>query len=135
MRLFLSAAGVIIKDNKILLCQRSSNEKRFPLYWACPAGTKKPDDENFEATAKREVEEEIGVIFNPIRFFKINCFEMEDMKFENHVFLGSIEGEIKLDPEEVNDCGWFTYKNAKKLNLAFSYSRLLDDLLEAKLLQ
>jgi mutator protein MutT len=53
------AAGLIIRDGKILIAQRRSNAHLGGL-WEFPGGKRKPD-ESFEACLVREVMEELGL--------------------------------------------------------------------------
>ncbi|HOI59895.1 MAG TPA: NUDIX domain-containing protein [Candidatus Pacearchaeota archaeon] len=60
--------ALIVKDNKILISQRSFNEKHDPLKWTIPGGKVEQTEGNvwniLEKTLKREVREEVGIIID-----------------------------------------------------------------------
>ena len=78
--------------------------------------------------AAREVEEECGLKFKPKELFGIYEMEIEDRKVISHLFLGDFSGDIQFDKEEVEDCRWCSYEEAKKLELSFFYDRVIEDL-------
>lgn len=53
-------AGIIVKDNSILLLQRHGNEKVFPNLWELPSG-KRDFGENSIRALEREIMEESGL--------------------------------------------------------------------------
>ncbi|MHB8525608.1 MAG: (deoxy)nucleoside triphosphate pyrophosphohydrolase [Candidatus Acidiferrales bacterium] len=55
----LVVAAVIVRDGRVLACQRSSSSK-FPLKWEFPGG-KVHDGESPQAALVRELREELGV--------------------------------------------------------------------------
>jgi 8-oxo-dGTP diphosphatase len=52
-------AALIIRDNKILVCQRTE-EQTMPLKWEFPGG-KVERDEDLRDALRRELEEELGI--------------------------------------------------------------------------
>jgi len=61
----LVVGGLIVKKNKILICQRSSDNEH-PLKWEFPGGKIKIQEEPYQAI-KREINEELKItIKNPI---------------------------------------------------------------------
>ncbi|MBT5021301.1 NUDIX hydrolase [Candidatus Woesearchaeota archaeon] len=133
-----SAGGILIKEvdgvKNILLCKRASTEPRFPGCWGCPAGRRDNQEESFEEIAVREVNEETGLEFNIGSLFGIYGMQLDDRKVITHLFLGDFSGEICFDFDEVEDCKWLTYSEAKKLELSFFYDEVLDNLFFNKLL-
>jgi len=53
------AAGVVFKDSKVLICQRSE-EGSFPLKWEFPGGKIEPGESSKEAL-RRELVEELAI--------------------------------------------------------------------------
>ena len=53
------SAGILIKNNKILLTQRLKTQP-YPYFWEFPGGKKK-DRESYFSCLKRELHEEIGI--------------------------------------------------------------------------
>lgn len=71
--------ALIVKDDKILISQRSLNEKHDPLKWTIPGGKVEKTEGNvfsiLEKTLKREVKEEVGLtIKDDIRLISNNTF-------------------------------------------------------------
>ena len=54
------ACGIIKYNNKILISQRSENQKEFPLYWEFTGG-KFEENENVCECITREVKEELNI--------------------------------------------------------------------------
>lgn len=52
-------AGLIIRDNTILICQRAEGQA-MPLKWEFPGGKVEPD-EDFKVALRRELDEELGI--------------------------------------------------------------------------
>ena len=128
MRLVVSASAAIIKGNKILLAKRSNTEDKFPGCWTFAGGKLDDPADTLAETAVREVKEEIGLdLKNPKMFGFYESFS-PDCHAIGHVFIGEASGELKLDPEEVEECGWFSYQETLKLEMAFAYRDVLDDL-------
>jgi len=121
--LILTAAGLMLKNDKILLVKRVATARLFPSCWACPGG-KAEQGETPKETAIREVKEETNLDFMPEKLFTINFFEDREM----YRFFGKWSGRIKLQEEEIADYNWFTYEEAKNLDFAFDYSFILKEL-------
>ncbi|MGE5819446.1 MAG: (deoxy)nucleoside triphosphate pyrophosphohydrolase, partial [Deltaproteobacteria bacterium] len=52
-------AGLIVRDGRLLICQRSAAAK-FPLKWEFPGGKVEPGEDPVEAL-RRELREELGI--------------------------------------------------------------------------
>lgn len=126
---FLAASGIILKENKILLLQRSNYSKSYPNFWGCPGG-RTEEGETPQQNAIREVKEECGLDFFPSKIIKIGVWQ--NKKF--YRFLGTWKGKIKIQEEEVKAYGWFTFQEAIKLNLSFDYREIIEILHQKKLL-
>lgn len=129
----IATSGIILKDRKILLIQRSGRTEAYPHCWACPGGRGEPG-ESPEQTTVREVKEEVGLDFKPTQLFKKNVFEVFGRRFAGYQFLGDWQGEPRLCEEEVTDCKWFTYDEAVKLRLAFNFRDIIEKLRKESLL-
>lgn len=63
--------GAVINDNKILILQRSDQEKVYPGMWELPSGKKEPL-EDWEQCLNREIKEETGLdvkVLLPVSIF------------------------------------------------------------------
>ena len=61
--MILAASGILLKDKKILLLQRSNYTQNFPDHWGCPGGRAEPN-ETAEENVIREVKEECNLVGN-----------------------------------------------------------------------
>lgn len=69
-------AGLVIKDNKTLIIQRSANEEVYPNLWELPSG-KRELFETSEDAVKREVKEETGLNVEPVMPVSVFEFRVE----------------------------------------------------------
>jgi len=135
MKIIIGCGGVILKDKKVLLTKRIDTKKNYPNHWTFPAGTPEDYDTTLEATAVREVKEEVNLDFKitkQLGFYETN---IEEKKFIGFIFLGEWSGDIKTLETEISDIGWFTYEETKKLKMAFSYNKAIEDLYNQKLIK
>ena len=128
MKIVMGAGAAIIKNKKLLLTKRVSTKKSFPNFWTFPAGGYEETDGLLENTAIREVKEEVGLNFKPAK--KLNFYELqnEGCLGVSHVYLGEWSGEVIFQKEEISEAGWFTYEEAKSLDIAFAYREAIEDL-------
>ena len=119
------AAGILIKENKILLGKRSRNRTFYPDVWDIIGGHCK-DNETPEQTVSRELEEEIGV--TPVNFYHVAVLhDSDDEDYEYHIYVvtewtGSPQN---MAPEEHSEIVWIAIDEALTLNLAHpSYGEL-----------
>jgi ADP-ribose pyrophosphatase YjhB (NUDIX family) len=127
--MILAASGIIIQNHKILLLQRSNYTQHFPKYWGCPGG-RAEKGETAEENVIREVKEECNLDFIPTKIIKTGIWQ--DRKY--YRFLGNWSGEISIQEEEVIDYNWFTFDEARQLNLSFDYREVIEILNKRKLL-
>lgn len=123
----IAAAGLIIKDKKILLTKRTKYTKAFPEHWTCPGG-RADEGETAEEAVVREVKEEINLNFKPTKLFHTGKWKDREL----YRFLGEWNGEIKVQEKEISEWDWFTYEKAIKLKLAFEYKEVLEKLRKEK---
>ena len=117
-------AGVVIRDNKILLLKG----KGYDYFWT--PGGKINGEESNEECLRRELKEEIGVSLVSIKLFKeydgVSFFNPE-IKQRQVVYLIEINGEIKPDAE-IESYVWMSkeeYEN-KKYNTQTDDNIILD---------
>ncbi len=73
----LVVGGLIVKSNKILICQRSSNNEH-PLKWEFPGGKVEKLEEPVQAL-KRELKEEIKITIQHPTYLCDYTFEYQDL--------------------------------------------------------
>ena len=127
--MILAASGIILKNHKILLLQRSNYTQHFAGYWGCPGGRAELG-ETAEENVIREVKEECNLDFTPTKIIKTGIWQ--ERKF--YRFLGNWSGNIRIQEEEVVDFNWFTYSEALQLDLSFDYRDVIEILNKSKML-
>jgi NAD+ diphosphatase len=112
----------ITRGHEILLARGT----RFtaPTY-SVLAGFVEPG-ENLEQCVRREVREEVGIELDNIKYFG-----SQPWPFPNSLMLGFTAefagGDLKLQPEEIVDAGWFRADNLPPIPGSISISRQLID--------
>ncbi|MGB3343552.1 MAG: (deoxy)nucleoside triphosphate pyrophosphohydrolase [Aequorivita sp.] len=87
--------AVILKENKILIAQRSEKMK-LPLKWEFPGG-KLEDGENEEQAIIREIKEELNIEILPSRRISSHVHDYGSFKIKLIAHLCTyISGEIRL---------------------------------------
>lgn len=125
-------AGLIVKDDKLLVCQRTRHQT-MPLKWEFPGG-KIEEGEQPRDALRRELEEELGILASvgdevariqheypnggmvELRFFVVRAFERE---IENRIF---------------RDMQWAEPKDLPKYDFLEADETLVRDLAAGKLL-
>lgn len=120
-------------DGRILLLQRNNYNHIFPYYWTLPAG-RWESWEKPEEIIIREVFEETGLKFEPIKLQYEYHTKNGEQDVHDHWFLWKYSGEIQVQKEEVKQFGWFSYKETQKLQIAFHYREIIDTLYKEKLI-
>ena len=100
-------AAVILYRNKILLLQRSTEERVFPNLWELPSGRRENLESSIQAL-KREVKEETGLnieIVHPINTFEYIIRKNKIIKDTTQInFLVKVKGycKVKVSNEHQN---------------------------------
>lgn len=121
-------AAVIVKDHKILLLKRSRREDDEAGKW-CLVNESIEENEPPEKAVIRGAKEEIGTDFTIVK-------QLQDHNFNGRtaVFLGLIIGNIKPEQDEVDEYGWFSYEEAMRLEFAYGYEQVIQNLFDLKLI-
>jgi len=88
MKFSITAAAVFIKNKKVLLEKRRTNEDNYAGMWALPGGHKRKKETIYNAL-KREMREELRINvkrFKPVGIFKDKDSTSNEM-FHHHAFL------------------------------------------------
>ncbi len=87
--------AVILKDDKILIAQRSEKMK-LPLKWEFPGGKLK-EGENEEQAIRREIKEELNIEILPLKRISSNIHDYGSFKINLIAYsCDYIAGEIEL---------------------------------------
>lgn len=97
-----SVVAIIVKDNKILLCEKYPFDDTV-TGWCLPGGKVEKGEQLVDAL-KREIKEEVGLIVTNVWFFTLQ----ENKKFYINFFWCKVEGDIKLNTNELKSCKYFS---------------------------
>lgn len=87
--------AIIIKDNKILVTQRSEKMK-LPLKWEFPGGKLEENESEIDCV-KREIKEEINIDIEVLKMLSSSNYDYGTFKINLIPFVANhISGEIKL---------------------------------------
>lgn len=114
--LYERSCGAVVyrHDNGIVKYLLIRNKRS--AHWGFPKGHVEPGETN-EETAVREVLEETGLNIKIIPGFEKKSEYTIQGKIEKAVSIflaGTDETEYKLQEEEIEECGWFSYESAMK---------------------
>ena len=123
------AAGILLRDDKILLGKRHADLEFYPNTWDIIGGHCE-DAEMPEQTLLRELEEELGV--TPTRFTHLAVLHEPksdvygDYEYNIYLVTDWLGTPRNLSPNEHSELAWFQIKEALNLDLAHpEYPELL----------
>jgi len=126
----IAITGIIIRDGKYLITQRSNEKRLFSSMWTVPGGNlemvdyvndKKDTSSHWynvvEKVLRREIMEEVGLTIKNIKYLT----NMTMIAGEHPLMIFSLycdhhEGDVKLNDESV-DHKWVTLDEAKEYEL------------------
>ena len=103
----------VFRDARILLVQRSMKKKFLPGYWEIPGGHVE-EGETPEAAARRELEEETGLIIKRMKYYN----KWSDGRVEETDFIAEASGTLKLDSKECSAFVWASPNDIKTLKMS-----------------
>jgi 8-oxo-dGTP diphosphatase len=128
---YIVVTGVIVKDGKYLIAQRSLEEKAFPGEWTVPGGKfdtadymNRPKDTSahwynvLENLLKREVKEEVNLEIEDINYITSLVYVRSDNipTLIVSLYANYKSGEVKLCKDLI-DYKWVTFEELKDLTL------------------
>ncbi len=120
MRQIICAAGILVKDGKFFMQKRRDLRPEFNNKWEFPGGSV-DDGTSFYQTLEREMVEEAGVKVNIIEQLPdIMTTAVPKDNYQVHLFICICtikSGKIKIAEAEASEYGWFSYKEALKMDL------------------
>lgn len=96
-------------EGKVFLQKRSASKDTHPQTWDSSTSGHVDSGEDYDRSAMRELEEEIGLTVEqpPTRLFKIDACKETDQEFV-WVYRTESEGPFQLHPDEIEDGAWFS---------------------------
>ncbi|HSR88967.1 MAG TPA: non-canonical purine NTP pyrophosphatase [Candidatus Udaeobacter sp.] len=122
LRQVICMAGIIIKDRKMLMTKRRDLRTEFNNKWEFPGGGVE-NGESFDQTLLREVKEETCYNIKKIEQLpEVFTTTVVDDKenYQVHLLMSICKiksGKFKTADAETSGHGWFTYKEALKMDL------------------
>ena len=94
-------------SGQLLIQKRSSNKELWDLHWSNSCCSHPRKNERTKSAAIRRLKEELGIVCKLHHIYKfIYHAQYKDAGSEHelcHVFVGLFDGEIKANPEEIDD--------------------------------
>ncbi|MBN1645496.1 NUDIX domain-containing protein [Candidatus Woesearchaeota archaeon] len=131
---YVAATAIVIKKEdgrfRYLISQRSMSEENFPGLWTVPGGTLEEADHKLvpvnesgqyynvmDAVVKREVEEEVGLQIDNIRYLLSLAYpKKKGPALCLSFYADHVDGKVKLNHEMI-DYAWITVDNLPKYNI------------------
>jgi NAD+ diphosphatase len=118
---------LVERGDRILLATRAGPSSGF---YSCLAGFVEPG-ETLEQAVAREVEEEVGLAVDDVRYFG-----SQPWPFPSQLMVGftarSERGELRLDPGELADAGWYRADALPPVPQPYTIARTLIDAFVAR---
>ena len=118
----VSAYGLLLQENKILLCRLAGRSFGNQGKWTLPGGGIEFAEEP-EAAMVREVQEETGLAVKAAGLAGIDSFLVERDDLQHHgirivYHTTEISGTLRFEQNGTTDrCEWFSYEDTRKLPL------------------
>jgi 8-oxo-dGTP pyrophosphatase MutT (NUDIX family) len=105
-----AATAVLVRDpaGRIYLHQRTDAKDWAPGHWDVAAGGVVRVGEEPEASARRELAEELGITVPALTALGAHLYEDDTVRCFEHAYEVVWEGPIRHQPEEVADGRWVT---------------------------
>eukprot|EP00741_Cyanophora_paradoxa_P009463 tig00000144_g9167.t1 len=99
---------VFNKEGKLFVTKRTATKDIYPSYYEVAAGGVVAKGETVDSSAYRELEEELGISGVPLSPLFDFLFKNDRCQVWGSAFSCTWDGEIKLQPEEVESGRWMT---------------------------
>lgn len=120
--LYHRAVSIVVLNSErmMLLQQRSSAKRIFPLFWDLSASEHLKPGESYEEGAKRGLEEELGIKGVPVRRIRESHISLneyggrKDYEFAE-LYLAVADEPISIDRQEVAQAGFYPLSHISQL--------------------
>jgi len=109
--------GILMRDNKILLCHRSASRSWYPNVWDFPGGHVEKDETDTVALI-RELREELAIEILETQDFPVARLSFNDFAMTIWLVTEWSGSTINAQSDEHDEIGWFSEEAALGLDLA-----------------
>jgi len=92
-------------DGRMLLHFRSADKEEFPAVWTSSASGHVSSGEDYEPTANRELQEELGITASLTRLARFDACPDTSHEF-TELYLAQSDQKVTPDPVEMTDTRW-----------------------------
>lgn len=108
----------IINDGKMLIQMRNPDKYHSGGLWSNACCSHQRDGEGLTESVHRRMAEELGFdchLDEKFSFIYRTQFRPDLIEYEfDHVFVGSYDGEVRVDPEEASEIRWIALRDLKE---------------------
>jgi len=94
-------------DGRLLIHKRADNKEEFPSVWTSSASGHVSSGESYQLSARRELEEELGITAELTFALKVSACPDTCNEF-THLFTAVSEADVSPDPAEITAIAWVT---------------------------
>ncbi|WP_052668123.1 NUDIX domain-containing protein [Nitriliruptor alkaliphilus] len=110
-------AGILHRDERVLLCHRRATRRWYPDFWDLPGGHLHGGEEPVEAL-RRELDEELAIsIVRPPRRHHLEL-DGDDFRLRAWIIEDWVGEPVNRAPEEHDAIAWFSLADTRTLPLA-----------------
>jgi 8-oxo-dGTP diphosphatase len=118
--------AVILVKSKVLLGKRVKGRgaNQYALVGGKPEGNETPEE-----AIKREVKEELGIIFKNVKQWKeeLDKRSVPGESWNVYYFYGGGGGDLNLNKNEISDVVYVDMENLSKFDIAFDHKEVLTE--------
>lgn len=101
-------------EHELALQKRSSKDKSYPSHWDFSAAGGINSGEDHHAAAHRELKEELGIGAD-LEFLGEEMYKDDLCTDQLFIYKGNYDGEFQPDPVEVDEVGFFTFRQIEEM--------------------
>ena len=109
-------AFVIVRNDQgqVYAQKRSARKEVYPGLWCVSAGGGVVAGESFDSAAKRELEEELGIMTD-VEFAFDFSFKSDVANYVSKIYVAAYNGELRPNPEEIETSRWVSQQEIEDM--------------------
>jgi len=107
---------VFNSERKLYVHKRSKNKDTFPGYWVIGAGGAVSAGDTYDYTARKELEEELGIKKEKLYFMFDFSYESEIDRYFAKVYKCIYNGKIRIQKDEIEKGAFKTIDEIKEMS-------------------